>query len=135
MAWLSLDRVAAIDRQIEELYAKIGMQERYPEVSLVEIVRKSGLEVYLRDFGGHAGNDVMGAIDFKGEGSTPVIYINKYNHPNNQKFTLAHELGHYVLNHRDQDMQFRKTSLPIFTLKTLKFVNRSWKLTILLELC
>ena len=107
MAWLSSSRVAAIDKEIEALYEKINVKGRYPEVSLVEIVKKRGLTVYRHDFGAHNGDDVMGAIDFKGEDSKPVIYLNKYNHPNNQKFTLAHELGHYVLNHRNKDTQFR----------------------------
>ena len=107
MAWLPLDKIAEIDKKIEELYAKIGAQQRYPELSLIKIVRKSGLKIYKRDFGDHSGNDVMGAIDFGGDGSEPTIYINKYSHPNNQKFTLAHELGHHVLDHRDKNMQFR----------------------------
>ena len=106
MAWLSADRTAEIDQKIEELYKKIEAPDRYPEVSLVDIVEKNGLKVFKHDFGDHSGS-IMGAIDFKHNKSQPVIYINKYKHPNNQQFTLAHELGHYVLGHRDQNMQFR----------------------------
>ena len=106
MAWLSADRTAEIDQKIEELYKKMEIPDRYPDVSLVEIVEKNGLKVFKRDFGDHSGS-IMGAIDFKHNKSKPVIYINKYKHPNNQRFTLAHELGHYVLEHRDQNTQFR----------------------------
>ena len=106
MAWLAHSKVRRIDRLMDKFYESIDSGVRYPEVPLVKIVEKRGLEVYQCDFGAHPGNDVMGAIEFKDDGFKPVIYINRYNHPDNQKFTLAHGLGHYMLGHRQPDSQF-----------------------------
>ena len=103
MAWIPLSRIAEIDCEIDKLYEKIGVG-RYPKASLVEIVEATGLEVFKYNFEDHS-RQVMGAIDFGPK--KPIIYLNKHNHPNNQQFTLAHELGHYVLGHRDKNVQFR----------------------------
>lgn len=103
MAWLPSSRVAEIDREIDKLYEKIKIG-RYPEVPLAEIVEANGLEIFRYDFGDYS-RQVMGAINF--DRAKPAIYLNKHSHPNNQQFTLAHELGHYVLDHRDDSVQFR----------------------------
>lgn len=103
MAWLSPSRIAQIDEEITRTYERTGLK-RYPDTPLTEIVKKCGLKVFKYDFGPDS-RQVMGAIDFRGK--KPVIYLNRYNHPNNQKFTLAHELGHYLLGHQSGNVQFR----------------------------
>lgn len=43
--------------------------------------------------------ELSGMIHIKG--STPIIGINSLHHPNRQRFTIAHEIGHLVL-HRNE---------------------------------
>ena len=107
MAWISRKRIKEIDREIENIYRKTQLK-RYPEISITELVKKYGLDVFLFDFGEDS-NQIMGAIDFRGENNSgkPVIYLNRYKHPNNRQFTLAHELGHYILGHRKGNVRFR----------------------------
>lgn len=42
---------------------------------------------------------ISGKINYDFERSKYVITINKNHHANRQRFTMAHELGHYILNH------------------------------------
>ena len=43
--------------------------------------------------------ELSGMIYIKGV--TPIIGVNSHHHPNRQRFTIAHEIGHLLL-HRDQ---------------------------------
>ena len=43
--------------------------------------------------------ELSGMIYIKGD--TPIIGVNSLHHPNRQRFTIAHEIGHLVL-HRDE---------------------------------
>ena len=43
--------------------------------------------------------ELSGMIYIKGD--TPIIGVNSHHHPNRQRFTIAHEIGHLLL-HRDQ---------------------------------
>ena len=46
---------------------------------------------------------------FKYENDKWVIGVNRNHHPNRQKFTLAHELGHYIL-HREKNIDIVDTT-------------------------
>ncbi len=39
-------------------------------------------------------------VSGRGDLDEQEIYINSHTHPNRQRFTLAHELGHFVLGHK-----------------------------------
>lgn len=43
-------------------------------------------------------NDEVSGFIFKQNGKPTVIGVNAHHHPNRQRFTLAHELGHFVLH-------------------------------------
>ena len=100
MALLTIERQKEIDQIID------GIREQYgtcPDQSIVEIVRKCGLTIYLHDFGEDS-SVIKGAMDFKER----AIYINKDMPERNQVFTIAHELGHYVIDgHHNQDVRYR----------------------------
>ena len=59
----------------------------------VERIAK-GLEAQLRF--SPLDNELSGMVYVKG--GTPIIGINALHHPNRQRFTLAHEVGHLVLH-------------------------------------
>jgi len=47
---------------------------------------------------------------FRNENGKWIIGINQVHHPNRQKFTMAHELGHYML-HKAKDVNIVDTTL------------------------
>ena len=51
--------------------------------------------------------DEISGFLFKQPGVLPVIGINSLHHPNRQRFTLSHEIGHFVL-HPQEDMHVDK---------------------------
>lgn len=68
-----------------------------PPIPLTDIVSSYGLNIEYADFTSISkGNEIAGFIDFDAR----KIYINKDDSPNRQRFTIAHELGHYLL-HKD----------------------------------
>lgn len=74
------------------------LEENYvstPPVVIDEIARNYGLKIYEIDF--ENDSDVAGFIDPK----TRTIYVNKDDSDTRKAFTIAHELGHWIL-HRDK---------------------------------
>lgn len=60
-------------------------------VDPVVIAKRLGLDVLLADLP----DNVSGAL-IKMAGHDPAIFLNRMDAPNRQRFTCAHELGHYV---------------------------------------
>lgn len=68
---------------------------RFP-VDPVRIARQLGIDVIDANLAG----DVAGAI-VKESGKDAVILVNQFDHPNRKRFTVAHELGHFVQKSED----------------------------------
>jgi Zn-dependent peptidase ImmA (M78 family) len=64
-----------------------------PSVPVVEVAEQSGVNVVFSDMGKFA-EKVAGLLDFNAR----RIYVNKADPSNRQRFTIAHELGHWVLH-------------------------------------
>ncbi|MCR5941848.1 ImmA/IrrE family metallo-endopeptidase [Ochrobactrum sp. XJ1] len=64
-----------------------------PSIPVVEVAEMNGVNVVFSDMGKFS-EDVAGLLDFKAR----RIYVNKADHPNRQRFTIAHELGHWMLH-------------------------------------
>lgn len=67
-----------------------------PPIPITDIAENHGLKVVQVDFGKHS-PEVAGMIDKK----TNAIYVNKYDNERRKAFTIAHELGHYLM-HQDE---------------------------------
>jgi len=68
-----------------------------PPVPLTNIVSSYGINIVYADFSSlPKGNEIAGFMDF----DKKKIVVNKDDPPNRQRFTIAHELGHYLL-HKD----------------------------------
>lgn len=70
-------------------------QYSVPPIPVLEIAEQSGVDVVFTDFGKH-GPIVAGFCDFE----EAKIYVNSADKLGRQMFTMAHELGHWVL-HKD----------------------------------
>ena len=111
MSWLDPQRQKTIDDRVDNIFHKLGIKQ-YPYSSIVEIIKayadKAGITISIqtKDFHEHS-YQVFGAIDVNDK-NNPIIYLNWNKPSNNQRFTLAHEFGHYILGHTDnKSTQFR----------------------------
>jgi len=64
-----------------------------PSVPIEKIAKKMGAKVRFSPL-----DDELSGMIFIKEG-TPIIGVNSFHAPNRQRFTIAHELGHYALGH------------------------------------
>lgn len=48
-------------------------------------------------------DNMSGKINYDFSKNKYIIAVNKNHHPNRQRFTVAHELGHYILNHGNKE--------------------------------
>lgn len=67
-----------------------------PPIDVYEIAKNEGLEIEIKDFGDKF-NNISGYI----KPETRTIFVNSRDPENRRKFTIAHELGHWIL-HRDK---------------------------------
>lgn len=80
-----------IDEKVRELLARFRV--RRAPVPVEQIAKKVGIKIAAVP----AEDDISGAIIRKG--TRVVIAVNTSHHPNRQRFTVAHELGHYYFHH------------------------------------
>lgn len=69
-------------------------QKKLP-IRIFSLARALGLEIYKHEFP----DNISGCIERQGAGSY-IIFTNEDHHINRRRFTVAHELAHYLL-HRD----------------------------------
>lgn len=48
-------------------------------------------------------DNISGRINYDFNKNSYIITVNENHHPNRQRFTIAHELGHYVLGHGSKE--------------------------------
>ena len=92
-----------IQKQVSELL-KVNRIMRSP-VPVEKIAQNLGIEVKYEA----AEDDLSGALVREPKGRV-VIGVNSAHHPNRQRFTIAHEIGHFILHkgmslHVDQDFR------------------------------
>lgn len=81
-------------RVAQELLTWEDVQE--PPIDVERIARRCGAQVVKR----HFDDDLSGLLIALDEGA--VIGVNDTQHEHRQRFTIGHELGHYLLNHHDR---------------------------------
>lgn len=64
-----------------------------PPIPVVELAEINGVNVVFSDMGKFS-EEVAGLLDFRAK----RIYVNKADRPQRQRFTVAHELGHWILH-------------------------------------
>lgn len=73
-------------------------------VDPVNVAIQLGIPVKSVHFKGHNAETVCGAI--VKDGKSVEIYVNFNDSINRKRFTIAHELGHYFLNHLDNKGEY-----------------------------
>lgn len=71
-----------------------------PPVDVYGLIKQQGIRLYFEEMD----DDDSGLLLV--ENGVASIAINKEHHPNRQRFTAAHELGHYMLHSKGQDRLF-----------------------------
>lgn len=74
---------------------KLTLTCKRPPIPVHRIAEENGVDVVFADFGKHT-DTVAGFCDFK----NAKLYVNRKDRADRQSFTIAHELGHWIL-HRD----------------------------------
>jgi len=78
-------------RRAEELVESMGL--RKPFVDVRQIAASVGLNVVEDDLG----DDISGALVTNAEGT--AVLVQATHHEHRKRFTIAHEIGHFVLRH------------------------------------
>jgi Zn-dependent peptidase ImmA (M78 family) len=79
-------------RQAEALVQRLGLTK--PPVKVLDVAEALGIAVVRTSLG----NDVSGLLITKPDGTT--ICVEESHHELRQRFTVAHELGHFCLRHQ-----------------------------------
>jgi len=91
MALLPRSEQKRIDNSVDSIFLQTNMS--YPKDGLLNIVNALGIKVKVINLGEFS-DKVSGVINK----DHSTIYLNQDHSPERQTFTLAHELGHYVLH-------------------------------------
>lgn len=81
-------------RAAQELLVQEHVQE--PPIDVERIASRCGVQVVKR----HFNDDLSGLLIALDEGA--IAGVNDTQHEHRQRFTIGHELGHYLLNHHDR---------------------------------
>lgn len=92
-------------RQARSLLRELGVQGA--PVDVTEVARRLGVEVAARP----VEDSVSGVLVVRGRRG--AIGVNRNHHPHRQRFTVAHELGHFLL-HRDAGSVFVDSTLTFY---------------------
>lgn len=96
-------RSEKIQEQVRKILKQNNIQR--PPVPVEQIAESYGIEVRYEP----AEEELSGALIRK-DRSKVVIGVNSFHHPNRQRFTIAHEIAHFLLHegikvHVDQDFR------------------------------
>lgn len=102
--------VTAARKEAQKLIERFGVKT--PPVPVERIAKELGIRVQYAPFDG----DLSG-MAFVKDGK-PIAGVNSLHHPNRQRFTLAHEIGHIVLHRQliESEVHIDKGSLRRDTL-------------------
>lgn len=85
-------RARVAEQKAQEILSTIGYQQL--PIKVEEIVKKLNIELVRKDLP----SEIHGALYVSGI-ERPIIIVNKSQSSRRIRFTIAHELGHYLLKH------------------------------------
>ena len=102
MALVPAERQRAIDSAISQIRLDTGMS--YPKDGLLDIARELGLDVQVTELPDFESKGISAVIEWLDKeesekvGAQARIYLNAKHPPERRTFSLAHEIGHYMLH-------------------------------------
>lgn len=91
-----MNHLAFAQQQAEDLLDEMGTQE--PNVDIFQVASAKGCQVKFFQPEGELA-EISGFLDRPKK----IIYVNSEDHPKRQVFTIAHELGHLLLEHQPNE--------------------------------
>src|SRR5437870_13508129 len=88
-------RQRKIEQLVQELLEKYRIKD--PPVPVADLTKKLGLEIESQKF---ADKEFSGILIR--EGRRAVVGVNASHAPTRQRFSIAHEIGHYLLHEGDR---------------------------------
>lgn len=82
------------EKQAETVLRQFAQKQ--PPVNVHQIARRLGVRIERADLG----EDCSGVLVRRGDAA--VLGVNYSHHPNRQRFTVAHELGHFLMHDGDR---------------------------------
>jgi Zn-dependent peptidase ImmA (M78 family) len=77
----------------------------HPPVNLEKLASELEINIKYEDIEDHVSGFIKIYSESDNKDSKAVIVVNRNHHPNRQRFTIAHEFGHYFL-HKDKSNVF-----------------------------
>jgi Zn-dependent peptidase ImmA (M78 family) len=105
-----------IEQRARDILRDHGMLDM--PVDPVKLANDLGVKVFNAKFGQQ---DTAGLLAVREQ--KPTIYVDRDDHPVRKRFTVAHELGHFVLHLLGRDGEFIDTS---DNLRTIPDPDASW---------
>lgn len=102
-------RTNQVEQAANDLLHRAGIKKTPVPLNLIATLLKA--EVHQQKFE----DNVSGVLLIRGE--ERHIMVNKAHHPNRQRFTIAHEIGHLVLHHSAGDRLFIDTHIHAYQRK------------------
>lgn len=100
-----------LGQQIREKYHT----KRNTFVDVEKIAKKLGIQVMSGQFSAKGGQQVSGILRIDPSNGHPIIAIQSNESPVRQRFTIAHEIGHYLL-HKDNQLHVDHKKPEVITL-------------------
>jgi Zn-dependent peptidase ImmA (M78 family) len=83
--------------RIEEKLEILNMHTKKVPVETISLANNLGIHVYYVDWPTNASGKIEREAKLGGK-SGLAIFVNKNHHPNRRRFTIAHELAHFILH-------------------------------------
>lgn len=108
-------------KKARELYSKVNHLFPYDYTDLDIVLQYLELNAYLYDPKDFKHDEDLYQFLINASGylvkDEKNIYVNKLEHPVRQRFTIAHEIGHYYLNHKNTGVLMRDEKSSLGTRK------------------
>lgn len=88
-------------KKVDDIFNKLNIEKRQP-IDLYDITKKLNIKILEKSL-----DDNISGFLFINQNEQPIIGINEKHPTTRQRFTIAHEIGHYILHApKDENISF-----------------------------